>query len=93
MKKSRLVELLLKKKDAGYWEHLLTKEDKARFKNQCKVDFSKWTDEEDEKALDLDESGFAGLGGGAGGMGGAGGADLAAMMQAMGRGGGSGGEP
>ena len=33
----------------GWWTHLL--KDKDHFKNKCKIDFEKWTEEEDESSF------------------------------------------
>lgn len=88
--------------DEEFWPRLL--KDKALEKNQVKIDWDRYVDEdEEEEAGGFDTSaleggmgmgGMPGMGGGMGGMmGGAGGGmgDLASMMQGMGGGGPGGG--
>eukprot|EP00232_Nephroselmis_pyriformis_P028273 CAMPEP_0182862094 /NCGR_PEP_ID=MMETSP0034_2-20130328/5865_1 /TAXON_ID=156128 /ORGANISM="Nephroselmis pyriformis, Strain CCMP717" /LENGTH=206 /DNA_ID=CAMNT_0024994103 /DNA_START=60 /DNA_END=680 /DNA_ORIENTATION=- len=89
----RNIVFVLHKAEEGYWERLLPTGVKM---NNCKVDFDKWVDEDEDTgaAPDLGGMDFSGMGGGGmpgmGGMGGMGG--MEGLMGGMGgMGGGMGG--
>eukprot|EP01084_Bolivina_argentea_P084148 152273_1 len=49
-KTSRLLDLVIEKETSNaYWPHLLPKPDKKRLKNQCKVDWNRFMDEDEAK--------------------------------------------
>jgi len=102
----RSVQMMVMKKEKDeeeFWPRLL--KDKALEKNQVKVDWDRYVDEDEEEegfdtsALDGGQGmggmppGMGGMGGMGGGMGGKGGMDMASMMAGMGGGGGMGGMP
>jgi len=62
--KKRVIELVLKKKEAGSWPSLGNKK-----LNFVKIDWNKWADSDDE-GEDFDTDGMQGMGGMPGGMGG-----------------------
>ncbi|KAK3237896.1 hypothetical protein CYMTET_52058 [Cymbomonas tetramitiformis] len=90
----RAIVFVLIKAEEEWWNRLLPEGVKM---HNCKVDFDKWADEDDDDAKDVDTSGMdmnsmAGMGGmggmpgmgGMGGMGGEGGGmDMAALQQMM----------
>eukprot|EP00854_Cymbomonas_tetramitiformis_P022678 gene22678-27376_t len=81
----RAIVFVLIKAEEEWWNRLLPEGVKM---HNCKVDFDKWADEDDDDAKDVDTSGMdmnsmAGMGG-MGGMGGEGGGmDMAALQQMM----------
>ncbi|GAX14509.1 hypothetical protein FisN_11Hh028 [Fistulifera solaris] len=89
------MHIMKKESDEEFWPRLL--KDKTKEKNQVKIDWDRYVDEDDEadgfdtSALD----GGMGMGGmpGMGGMGGMGGMDMEALMAQMGGMGGMGGMP
>ncbi|MES1907994.1 MAG: hypothetical protein MHM6MM_001010 [Cercozoa sp. M6MM] len=89
----RNVEFILEKASDEWWPHLLTKEDKAKYRQRCHVDFDKWIDEDEADEQSMfgahDFSKFQGLPGGMGGMdmagmGGMGGGGMEALLSQMG---------
>jgi hypothetical protein len=94
----RLPEFLFEKETSdAWWPHLLSNEDKTKFKAYCKVDWAKFVDEDDAEdegatmdtgGVDWSQMAGGGMPGGMGGMGG-----MADMMGAMGGMGGMGGMP
>merc|ERR1712204_61077 len=45
---TRVLELVIEKEKLNdYWPHLLSKTDKKKYKNQCKIDWDRFLDEED----------------------------------------------
>lgn len=91
------MHIMKKESDGEFWPRLL--KDKTKEKNQVKIDWDRYVDEDDEgEAGGFDTSaldGGMGMGGmpGMGGMGGMGGMDMEALMAQMGGMGGMGGMP
>eukprot|EP00241_Pyramimonas_parkeae_P019804 CAMPEP_0114299356 /NCGR_PEP_ID=MMETSP0059-20121206/12929_1 /TAXON_ID=36894 /ORGANISM="Pyramimonas parkeae, Strain CCMP726" /LENGTH=151 /DNA_ID=CAMNT_0001421821 /DNA_START=77 /DNA_END=528 /DNA_ORIENTATION=- len=75
---ARGIVFILAKKEPEYWERLLPPRVKM---NNCKVDWDKWKDEDDDQTdADMGGMDFSGMGG----MGGMGGMDMQQMMAGMG---------